>query len=205
LVKLDILILSAGKSSRMGSDKALLPINNKPSIVHLISKLIPYANSFNIVLSYNLESVKKEVEKHYPNLNVQFINNELYELGMFSSILKGLESIPGENPVLMHQIDQPFISPKVYEQLVKGYNSQCYTIQPSFLINGQKKAGHPLIINYPFRRVILRYKPEHNLKEIISEFGEKRDFVMVEDEGIFHNLNSPEQFLKKKKEHENGK
>jgi len=205
LVKLDILILSAGKSSRMGSDKALLKINDKPSIIHLISKLTPYANSFNIVLSYNLESVKKEVNYYYPNLKVQFINNELYELGMFSSILKGLESIPGKNPVLMHQIDQPFISPIVYKKLVQGYNSNCYTIQPSFLKLGEKKAGHPLIINYPFRRVILRYKPEHNLKEIISEYSDQRDFVMVEDEGIFHNLNSPEQFLKKKKEHENGK
>lgn len=205
MVKLDILILSAGKSSRMGSDKALLQINDKPSIIHLISKLLPYANSFNIVLSYNLESVKKEVDKFYPDLNVKFINNERYELGMFSSILKGLESIPGKNPVLMHQIDQPFIAPKVYEQLVKGHNSKCYTIQPSFLINGEKKAGHPLIINYPFRRVILRYKPENNLKEIMSEFRDRRDFVMVEDEGIFHNLNTPEQFLKKKKEQENGK
>lgn len=205
MVKLDILILSAGKSSRMGSDKALLQINDKPSIIHLISKLIPYANSFNIVLSYNLESVKKEVEKFYPDLNVKFINNEQYELGMFSSILKGLESIPGKNPVLMHQIDQPFISPKVYKKLIRGYNSRCYTIQPSFLINGEKKAGHPLIINYPFRRVILRYKPENNLKEIISEFSDQRDFVMVEDKGIFHNLNSPEEFLKKKKEQENGK
>jgi len=189
----------------MGSDKALLKINDKPSIIHLISKLTPYANSFNIVLSYNLESVKKEVNYYYPNLKVQFINNELYELGMFSSILKGLESIPGKNPVLMHQIDQPFISPIVYKKLVQGYNSKCYTIQPSFLKQGEKKAGHPLIINYPFRRVILRYKPEHNLKEIISEYSDQRDFVMVEDEGIFHNLNRPEQFLKKKKEHENGK
>lgn len=205
LVKLDILILSAGKSSRMGSDKALLDVNGKPSIVYLISKLLPFANSVNIVLSYNLEAVQKVVNEHFPNSPITFINNPDYELGMFSSILKGMESIPGRNPILMHQIDQPFISTEVYAQLVESYNSQCYTLQPSYLKDGEKRAGHPIIINYPFRCIILKHDAENNLKNIMSEFNDKRDFVMVNDEGIFHNLNTPDQFKKMKKERENGK
>ena len=45
MIKLEILLLAAGTSSRMGQPKALLPIGQKPLIRHQIDQL--QANSAN--------------------------------------------------------------------------------------------------------------------------------------------------------------
>ena len=55
-------ILAGGRSSRMGQDKGLVPVNGKPLFMHIASRLAPQVHT--ILVSSNLN--QKSYAAHYP-------------------------------------------------------------------------------------------------------------------------------------------
>ena len=196
---MEIIILSAGQSSRMGSDKALLEINGVPAIIHILNKVLKFSDHIYIVLGDNFETVKNEVLKYFRNSDaISFINNELHKKGMFSSVQKGFESVNGKNAVMLQLIDQPFISQSVYEELVSKYNPENLITQPSYVKDGVKRGGHPLIFSPEFKEIVLSFPVDSQLNDAIKDNKESRKFIEVNDEAILHNLNTKKEFKEKK-------
>ncbi|MDP8203542.1 MAG: NTP transferase domain-containing protein [Candidatus Tenebribacter mawsonii] len=192
---LETIILSAGQSSRMGRDKALLDINGIPAIIHIINKVISFSDHIYIILGDNLESVKSRVLEYFENHDcISFIHNEVHLKGMFSSIRKGFQEVKGENGIMLQLIDQPFISQNVYEELVSNYSSENLIMQPSYIKGEFKRGGHPLVFAPAFKDIVLSHADEYQLNEIIKKYSERRKFIEVTDESILHNLNTKKDF-----------
>ena len=193
----ETIILSAGQSSRMGSDKALLDIDGLPAIVHIIKKVITISDCIYIVLGDNLQFVKSKVNEYFQDSKkILFIHNELHKKGMFSSVQKGFASLKKGKAIIFQLIDQPFISQNVYEKLVSKYDPANLITQPSFVENQIKRGGHPLIFSPEFRDIVLSYPIDFQLNKVIDDHKESRKFIEFNDESILQNLNTKKDFKK---------
>jgi len=162
---LETIILAAGQSSRMGSDKALLDINGYPAIINIINKILKLSDTIYIVLGNNFNSVRKTVIEYFDNTkSIVFIHNEMHEKGMFSSVQSGFTSVRNGTAVMLQLIDQPFILQEVYNEIVAKYNPENLITQPSYEKDNIKYGGHPIIFAPEFKEIVLSYSIHSNLK-----------------------------------------
>jgi len=103
--KIDALLLSAGKSSRMGFTKALVDWDNQKLIQFQVETLLSSGcNNVFIVLGHEKEKIIPYIQKE----NTKIIYNENYKKGKSSSIIKGINNInKNTNNLLIIGVDQP--------------------------------------------------------------------------------------------------
>ena len=87
------LILSAGLSGRMKMFKPLANYKGKTFIHNIILKLNPVCEKIFIVTGFNSEKLKYEITKTFSNekellSKINFVYNENYKQGMFTSLQK---------------------------------------------------------------------------------------------------------------------
>ena len=125
------LILSGGKSSRMGKDKALLNYHGTSQLAHLTILLKPFCDRVYVSAKYITE---------YPNHNI--IEDQYHMDSPLNGILSALTSYP-ENAWLVIACDMPFIDTQSIEflmsyrsldKLATCYINQKNIIEPLFSI-----------------------------------------------------------------------
>ena len=181
-------MLSAGQSSRMGEDKALLEVSGSSIIQSLLSKLSEIAGIIYLVLGDNYDTVTEIIARREFSAKVNCIFNENHNLGMFSSIQKGLSAIGEGYPVLLQMVDQPFVPLSIYEELISIYDEEHYVFQPSY----HGRAGHPILLSDKFIKIVLSHSVTGSLRELIWKFPEKRKFLEVENFDVLQNINTKE-------------
>ncbi|MDY6898110.1 MAG: nucleotidyltransferase family protein [Cyanobacteriota bacterium] len=117
-----LIILAAGKASRMGKPKQLLTYQGSSLISHAINVgLNSICKPVVVVLGAYAEKVKLEIDK----LPVQIIENPDWETGMASSIRAGISTINQNNinldAVIIALADQPLIPEAVFNELIQKY------------------------------------------------------------------------------------
>lgn len=189
----EAILLAAGMSSRMGSDKALLKIGGQTVVCIVLDKLLTIADRVFIVLGDNLQSVKKHLEDYEKNDEIECIYNENHLQGMFSSARKGFSVVSGKYPIVFQLIDQPFVPIHIYEKLDQSYQGQ-HIYQPSVLIEERYKAGHPIIFSGEFKKILLADETSDNLREAINKLSDQRAFMLVDEKSILDNINTRKEF-----------
>lgn len=120
--KVGLIILAAGKASRMGKPKQLLRYQGSSLISHAVNiGLNSICKSVVVVLGAYIEQIKPEID----NLSVQIVENPDWKTGMASSICAGINAINQSNSkldaVIIALADQPLISETVFNQLIQKY------------------------------------------------------------------------------------
>jgi len=119
-----LIILAAGKASRMGQLKQLLTYQGSSLISHAAKiGLNSICESVVVVLGAYAEQIKPEIDK----LPIQIIENPDWEKGMSSSIRAGISAINQNNQnldaLIIALADQPLISETIFNQLIDKYQN----------------------------------------------------------------------------------
>jgi len=229
---IEAVLLTAGKSSRMGKDKALLEINGRKVINIIIEKLITSITGGRheslpllVILGHHGESIKEAVEDAFLD-KIEFVYNENHLDGMYSSIKKGVSCLTGNNPFILHMIDQPFIEQELYDKVAKEYdykspicqpvyiapqppkggvvteNGDCrgnaLVLAPSSPLNG--KLGHPIIVNQELIPKIKNDNQSQSLKDFLKPYYKDIQTIEYNKNTILQNLNNYESFQNALKE-----
>jgi CTP:molybdopterin cytidylyltransferase MocA len=184
-----VIILAAGRSSRMGKPKFLLEFGNGASFLENIIRQYDEFGSVNIIVVLNSDGSEK-IKKHPQNLppKTQIVLNQHPEYGRFYSIKTGLQFCTN-NYTFIHNVDNPFARKKVLDQLYNA-RSEADVIKPA--IAG--KGGHPVLISKKVCDYIVHEKDHNlNLNEVLQKFQTKG--VEVQDDSILLNINSHNEFI----------
>ncbi len=187
--------MAAGYSSRMGDFKPLMRYDQKTFIEHIIDKLSIVCKKITIVTGFNRTDLEREVKAAYlgnPILKkIDFMRNENFDRGMFSSVQAGLKAIlPGMNPddhVMLHLVDQPHISEIVYEKL--AHEARCSNpdiLMPSY----NMKTGHPIVIKRNIVEKIIDAPVSENLRDVLKIFQDNFRYIEISDESVMQDVNT---------------
>ncbi|MDX2270939.1 MAG: NTP transferase domain-containing protein [Cyanobacteriota bacterium] len=188
------LILAAGSSTRMGSDKALLPWGDHQTLLSFQIRQWLNVGVTPIVIAGSHTQISV-FEPHC--LGQKILLNPHPEMGKISSLRIGLQGIPRDFQVLaISAIDQP--RPDwVYQKLLSKHLD--YTsgkgLDPDYLITApshHRKLGHPLFF-YPqiYPSLLAIQESSQGLRAIIQRFYSQIQQIEMGSPIIFVDLNTP--------------
>lgn len=185
------IILAAGESTRMGSPKALLQIQGKTFLEHLVATLRNAGlHEISVVLGHDSDKI---IAQH-PKLDVRFIINENYQKGQLSSIQAAIKSVPKDcDAIMICPIDRPLISTELIKKLIEAYSkSKPPIIIPIF----DAKRGHPVIFSSSLFPEVLRAPHDVGARAVVWAHHNEVVEVQTEEEGILLNIDNPELYEK---------
>ena len=180
------LIVAAGMSSRMGDFKPMLNVGSI-SIAQRVVATFQQAGVDKIVMitGYNAAVL----ERHLAGNGIVFLRNERYETTqMFDSARIGLEYLQDKcDRVLFTPVDIPLFTASTVQTLMA---SPAKLARP--VCEGE--AGHPTLIASELIGSILTDSGENGLRGALERCGEPMTEIPVEDRGILHDADTPEDY-----------
>ncbi|MFD1705264.1 NTP transferase domain-containing protein [Siminovitchia sediminis] len=192
------ILLAAGRSSRMGQLKALLPWNGKMLIHYQIEQMQQAGiDPMIVVLGFQAERLLHSIAGY----EVKTVINENYNEGKSSSIRKGLMEI-------QEQVDGIFISavdqPVPFEVLIKMKKDLASNKAAVIIPTNENKRGHPILFRGSLHKELLNIREQtKGLRGVIHAYQDQITYLEVNDSSILFNLNRPEDYLKKRQEASN--
>lgn len=186
------IILSAGLSERMGKFKPLLSYKGKSFIQNIVFKLNSVCDKIIIVTGYRANEVEENVNQLNIHSKIEYVRNENFEKGMFTSLQAGLTKAFESDWIIYHFIDQPGLPEEFYKEFVKQIDDKHNWIQP--IINEQK--GHPVLIHTSLFEQILSSSSNSNLRDISHSTMVKKKFWECDYAEIFQDVDTEEDYSK---------
>jgi len=165
-VSYGIILLAAGASSRLGKPKQLLLYQGKTLLQHGMQEANGTgAKTIVIVLGANADFLIKETASQ----SIEVILNTEWNEGMASSIRCGinklLEIAPGIDAAIIMVCDQPYVTTKLLEDLVKKYQETGKPIIASIYEDNQ---GTPALFDKTIFASLLELKGDVGAKRIMK-------------------------------------
>ena len=180
------LILAAGRSSRMGRDKALLAYRGKTFLNHLIHLALPRVESLVVVLGHNEQLISESLPS---SRRISVVANRDYDRGMLSSLQKGLESTAADAEwILWMLVDHPAVRGRTLDALIA---STSHTPAPLVIPRFNGDRGHPIMVSRRVAERMLQLDQSASPQDVVrSHYAETR-FVDVDDAGVILDVDRP--------------
>lgn len=179
-------LVAAGLSSRMEAFKPMLPFGRSTISIHMVTMLKDMGiDPIVVVTGYRGE----ELQQHLFFTGVRFVKNERYkETQMFDSVRMGVQAISRDCERLMIlPVDVPAIMPDTIRQ-------QLMIDAPIIRTVCHGEPGHPIMIWSEVAEKLRDYKGPGGLRGAIENSGIAITNLEVDDEGIYRDLDTREQY-----------
>ena len=193
------MVLAAGRSRRMGTQKLLLPFQGQPLIVRVVDELLrsPIDQVFVVVGKEG-----KPIREALVNRRVRFVMNTHIEEEMLHSVRSGLNAMPEETVGAMVALgDQPDISADVIAKLIRSFHGTRHGI---VVPTHKGKRGHPLLFAIHYRDELLTHYEGCGLRGLLD--AHPRDILELDvaASGILEDIDFPDDYrlaIKRLSEH----
>jgi molybdenum cofactor cytidylyltransferase len=193
-------ILAAGESSRMGTEKALLPwppqTPGQPlpqdNFLSAAIRSLALATDFVVIVAGANQAALAPVA--YANGASIAINPEPSH-GQFSSLQVGLREVlnRGRDAAMITLVDRPPVSASTIHTLRAAFESapqNIWAVVPEF----SGKHGHPFLAGRELIEAFLQAPASATARDIERQYQEHIHYVVVNDPFVALNVNTPEEY-----------
>ncbi len=183
------ILLAAGRSQRMGSQKLLLPIAGVPMIARIADELCSGpVESVVVVVGADGERIRQVLNTR----SVTIVENSAPESGMLSSVRCGLRALPDTyEGVLVVLGDQPGLTRKLVAELIATFRRTGRRIVvPTFA----GRRGHPLLFGASLIPEVLNGFDDVGLRGLLLAHPEEITEVEVAAAHELADLDTPEDY-----------
>jgi len=182
-------ILAAGESRRMGTQKLLLPFGDATVIESVVlTALASRVDRVLVVLGADKDDVRKEIEP----FGIDFVVNDNFAEGMLSSVQAGFAALPPDAEAAVVMLgDQPFLPARVVDAVAEAFRRSGSGI---VIPVHRGRRGHPILIGLKYRDAVLALDPADGLRRLIQAHAEDIFEAEVEDANILRDMDVPEDY-----------
>lgn len=166
--KIEVLIMAAGASRRLGQPKQLLEYKGE-TLIRRISNEAINANigHVTVVTGYDHENIEKEIS----DLALDIFFNQEWDEGLGASIRNGLKHIlvksPETNAILLTMSDQPKVDASHLKKLANAYDSN----RPMIIASAYSSTfGVPVLIDSFYFDKLKELKGDEGGKKILANY-----------------------------------
>ncbi|MDE3153585.1 MAG: nucleotidyltransferase family protein [Acidobacteriota bacterium] len=186
-------VLAAGRSSRMGRAKPLLPLAGGETFLARLARVLREggADEVVVVIGHGAEAVREAVAA--AGLDVRLVVNPAYDEGQLSSVLAGLDAAdrPDLEAILMMPVDMPLVSAETVRAVIETYRrTRAPIVRPA---RGGRH-GHPVLFDRAVFADLRQADPAVGARATVRAHAARVADVPVEDEGAFLDVDTPEEY-----------
>jgi CTP:molybdopterin cytidylyltransferase MocA len=157
------IILAAGRSSRMGAFKPLLPFGPKTVVKTCIDAM--RAGGVGTVIIVVSADRAADVQEHLQDPNVVFAVNPDAGSEMSASIALGVSVVPDKiKAVLILPVDHAAVPAEAISMVIDEWKKGAVLVKP---VIGER-SGHPVLVDLRFRNELLNLNPAQGLKGLFD-------------------------------------
>jgi molybdenum cofactor cytidylyltransferase len=185
-----VIVLAAGLSTRMGTQKLLLPFKGMTIIEKVVENIL-HSGIDKIKVVVGSES--KDISNALKWKPVDLVINENYHEGMHTSVISGVNALPQDaRAVLVFLGDQPFIPFDVPKKVIKAWRTtEKGIVIPLF----EGKRGHPTLYDLKYRNEIIHLNPDQGLRSIAQTFPDDIYEVETSSPEIVRDIDTKNDYL----------
>ena len=196
-------VLSAGRSSRMGRPKALLPAGGGENFLSRIVRTLHAGGIADVVVVAAADGPLAELKASVDGLDARIVVNPDPSRGQLSSLVCGLDAIdrPGVDAMLLTLVDVPLVPATTVRSLLDAYTrTHAPIVRPvraePVSADARRAHGHPVIVDRTLFNPLRAADPARGAKPVIRAHEPEAVTIPVAHDGPFLDIDTPETYEK---------
>jgi molybdenum cofactor cytidylyltransferase len=182
------LLLAAGKSSRMGTNKMLEEVDGRPMVARTAQRLLASrARPIIAVLGNRADDVDAALGK----LPIERALNPDFADGLSTSLKRGLAALPGDvEGVVVCLGDMPLIAGRDIDRLIAAFNP----LEGRAIIvpTRRGKRGNPILWSRQFFTEMMALSGDQGARRLVEEHADLVAEVEMDSDAIFIDIDTPQ-------------
>jgi molybdenum cofactor cytidylyltransferase len=181
-------ILAAGRSTRMGANKLLAPLEGKPVVRHVAeAALACRASPVLVVTGHDEAALRQALE----GLAVTFVANPHHEEGMASSLRAGIAAVPPSAAAALVLLgDMPLVTDSLIDRLIDNYAAQPELKAVTPVAEGRR--ANPVLIARALFGALETLTGDVGARRVLEDAGEGVLEVLVDEDAVLLDVDTPE-------------
>lgn len=188
LPRIGAIVLAAGLSSRMGSNKLLATVDGKPLVRHAVEAALGSAAAAVVVVTGNGGA---EIQRAVAPFSPLFVENPDFSKGLSTSLRVGLKALPADcDGALVLLGDMPGVTAALLDTLIAAFDPQ--EDRAICVATRRGKRGNPVLWARRFFPEMQAIEGDVGARHLIGQYADLVVEVEAVDDGPLTDIDTPE-------------